>query len=487
MRVVDAIAAVPVFNARGAFTDIPLRNFQSGQSSVQQANLIIVRSVTVVPIQPAAGGGASVLKYTLTNSNSAVVTAAIVDTTLTLTPVANGSASVTVTATDTNGNAISGTVAVTVGGPVAAAVTTQPIPQLRMITGTNNTVAFNVIATGTPAPTFQWKRNGVNVTGRTTATYVLTNASDAQAGTFVCNVTNGVGPAIDSSAAVLSFIAAPSPSRLANLSILTGVASGESMAMGTVIGGPGTSAAGTKALLARAAGPALTQLGLTGVLPDPTMTLNYTTPSPAVVVATNNDWAGDAALSAAFTAVGAFGYASATSKDAALFRPALAPGKYTVQVNDAGTASGTVIAELYDSTPDASFTSTTPRLVNVSVLKQIATGSTLTAGFYVGGTTAKTVLVRAMGPTLSVFGVAGTMADPHLTLYAGSTKIAENDNWGGDLQLSSAGDGVGAFAPSSAGSRDAILLVTLPPDSYTAQVSGVGSGGLALVEVYEVP
>ncbi|MBI5769877.1 MAG: peptidylprolyl isomerase [Verrucomicrobia bacterium] len=489
MTVVDAIAAVPVYNGGTgtAFENVPLRDIQTGQSNIEISNLIVVRSVAITPIYPASTGSTSVLSFSVTSSNPAVATAALSGSSLTLTPVANGSASITVTATDTNGNAITGTIAVTVGGPVAAAITAQPTPQIRMISGTSNTVVFNVTATGTPAPTYQWKRNGVNVTGKTTATYVLTNASDAQAGTFTCVVTNVVGPAEESRPSVLSFIVASGPSRLANLSILTDLASGESMTMGTIIGGPGTSSTATKPLLARAAGPALTQFGLGGVLADPKMTLNFTTPTPAVVIDNNNDWGGSATLASAFGAVGAFAYATSGSKDAAIFRPALAPGKYTVEVGDVGSASGTVIAELYDSTPDAAFTSSTPRLMNVSALKQIAFGSSLTVGFNIGGTTAKTVLVRAMGPTLSVFGVAGTMADPQLALYSGSAKIAENDNWGGDLQLSSAGDSVGAFSPSNAGSRDAILLVTLAPGSYTAQVSGVGSGGLALVEVYEVP
>ena len=487
MSVVDGIATVPTFNAGGPFTEVPLRDVQSGQANVQARNLIVVNSVAVVPLYPAAGGGTAVLAFTLANTNPAAVSATLSGSTLTLTPLANGTASVAVTATDTNGNAIVGSVAVTVGGPVPAAIVAQPVPQIRLVSGTTNTVAFNVVASGSPAPSYQWRRNGNPVGGQTTATYVLTNASDAQAGTFTCVIGNGIGDILTSAASVLSFGPATGPSRLANLSILTALASGESMAMGAVIGGPGTSPTAPKPLLARAAGPALTQLGLAGVLPDPTMTLNFTTPTPAVVVDTNNDWGGNATLANAFTAVGAFGYATAGSRDAAIFRPALAPGKYTVQVGDAGPSSGTVIAELYDSTPDAAFTAATPRLVNVSVLKQIATGDTLTAGFYVGGTTAKTVLVRAMGPTLAVFGVAGTMPDPQLALYSGPNKIAENDNWGGDLQLASAGDGVGAFAPSSTRSGDAIVLITLAPGSYTAQVSGVGAGGQALVEVYEVP
>lgn len=68
--------------------------------------------------------------------------------------------------------------------------------------------------------------------------------------------------------------------------------------------------------------------------------------------------------------------------------------------------------------------------------------------------------------------------------------MSSNDNWGAApnaAQVAAAAAGVGAFA-LAADSKDAVLLVTLQPGSYTAQVSGVdGTTGLALVEVYEVP
>jgi len=100
------------------------------------------------------------------------------------------------------------------------------------------------------------------------------------------------------------------------------------------------------------------------------MTLNSTSGSPAVVVATNNDWGGQATLTTAFAQVGAFAYASASSKDAALAQTALNPGNYTVDVRDANNGVGSVIVEIYDSTPSFNFLTTTPRLVNVSVLKK---------------------------------------------------------------------------------------------------------------------
>jgi hypothetical protein len=162
----------------------------------------------------------------------------------------------------------------------------------------------------------------------------------------------------------------------------------------------------------------------------------------------------------------------------------------TVVVGSAqgGAASGAVIAEIYDATPSAIFTASVPRLINVSVLKEI--GTSLTAGFVILGPpgSSKRVLVRAIGPTLASFGVAGTVSDPQLTLNAGSTKIGENNDWGGTTELANAFSSVGAFG-LTATSKDAALIATVQPGvNYTAQVSGVGGAtGLVLVEIYELP
>lgn len=123
------------------------------------------------------------------------------------------------------------------------------------------------------------------------------------------------------------------------------------------------------------------------------------------------------------------------------------------------------------------------RLSNLAIRAQ-AGGDTLITGFTVGAGANKTVLIRAVGPTLAAFGVAGTLPDPKLELYSGANKIAENDNW--RPADAAAFAGVGAF-PLAAGSRDAALLIDLAPGSYTAQLTNVGAGsGVALVEVYEI-
>lgn len=82
--------------------------------------------------------------------------------------------------------------------------------------------------------------------------------------------------------------------------------------------------------------------------------------------------------------------------------------------------------------------------------------------------------------------VAGVLADPKLEIHnAAGVKIAENDSWNALLQP--VARGVGAF-DLTLGSRDAALLLTLAPGTYTAQISGIGgTTGEAIVEVYEVP
>jgi hypothetical protein len=85
------------------------------------------------------------------------------------------------------------------------------------------------------------------------------------------------------------------------------------------------------------------------------------------------------------------------------------------------------------------------------------------------------------------------LADPKLELFLANTLVNANDNWGTSIATTPASFSntftqVGAFLLPTVTSRDAALLITLAPGSYTAQVSGVGNTtGVALVEIYEVP
>lgn len=129
-------------------------------------------------------------------------------------------------------------------------------------------------------------------------------------------------------------------------------------------------------------------------------------------------------------------------------------------------------------------------LLNVSTRGNVtATDATIIPGFVVGPGAGRAVLIRVVGPTLGAapFNVPGVCADPVLSVrnQAGA-EIASSDNWSGSA-VSDAATATGAFA-LPAGSRDAALVLTLPPGQYTVVVRGVaGATGVALAEVYALP
>ena len=128
----------------------------------------------------------------------------------------------------------------------------------------------------------------------------------------------------------------------------------------------------------------------------------------------------------------------------------------------------------------------TARLINISTNGQVGTdANNMVGGFVIGGGP-KTVLIRAIGPGLGAFGVPNTLPDPFLTLFdSGSKVIQTNDNWNAaDLATMTS---VGAF-PLPTNSKDAVIVTTLQPGAYTAQISGLGipPTGTAILEVYDV-
>jgi cyclophilin family peptidyl-prolyl cis-trans isomerase len=258
------------------------------------------------------------------------------------------------------------------------------------------------------------------------------------------------------------------PARLSNLSVRTAMPAAQTLIVGFTMSG------GTKPVLLRAIGPGLAQFNVAGTMADPRLALFR----DATQLEANDNWGGSSALSTAFAGVGAFSL-PAVSLDAALLRSV--DGGHTAQVT--GTGAGVVLVEAYDAGAGNA-----PRLVNVSARNRVGTGDNiLIAGFTVAGPGSMSLLIRAVGPRLGrdPFNVDGVLADPVLEIYnSQGAKVTENDNW--NQGLAATFQSVGAF-PLDPGSRDAALLTTLPPGSYTAQVSGVaGSTGEALVEIYEI-
>jgi len=269
----------------------------------------------------------------------------------------------------------------------------------------------------------------------------------------------------------------PATGRLINLSSLARSGTGD----GTLIVGFTVQGAPERAFLIRGVGPSLAGFGVTGFALNPRLRLYQ----GASLLAENDDWhagpSGAGGIAAVSSRVGAFPLAEG-SADAALLAT-VGPGSYTVHV-EAGGADGLALAEIYDAG-----TSAVASLSNLAVRSTLdAAGGALTVGFVIDGNAPRRLLVRAIGPGLAPFGVAGVVADPRLIVRREATVVAENDNWNADEAsgIPVAARGVGAFS-LPAGSKDAVLLLTLAPGAYTAQMTAASGGGGGLVEVYQLP
>ncbi|MEY4816264.1 MAG: hypothetical protein RLZZ162_3337 [Verrucomicrobiota bacterium] len=414
---------------------------------------------------------------------------AAVGVSYTLTNVQLGQAGAySVAATNSAGTTVSESAILTVNSTAVGSPAFTTLPSASVTVGIGSTVVFNSTATG--ATSYRWQRNNATLLNATSANLVVLNASTLDAGTYRVIATNSAGSTTSRDATlIVNPVATTDLGRLVNLSILTTAGPGAKvLTVGAVVGPLNFS--GSLPLLIRAVGPTLglpppAGFGIGGVLVDPVLTINAS--GVAAPIANNDNWGGGAPLNAAFAAVGAFAL-PANSLDSSALSDA-APGGYTVQVTGKADTSGLVIAEIYDRSTGR--TATSPRLINLSSLTQIDAGANLAVGFVLRGSTARTVLVRGIGPSLgTIFGLGGVMSDPKLELFDQETgsKITENDNWGGDAQLMDAAASVGAFALADTATKDAVLLVTLAPGAYSARVSGIGSSaGTAIVEVYELP
>src|SRR5438874_755724 len=124
------------------------------------------------------------------------------------------------------------------------------------------------------------------------------------------------------------------------------------------------------------------------------------------------------------------------------------------------------------------------QLLNISTRMEVLTGSSvLIAGFIITGSSNKTVLLRALGPALSQFGVTGVLADPTLELHDGSgALITSNDNWKDTQQAAIAATGL---APPN--DLESGILHTFTSGNYTAIVRGKNNAtGIDLVEGYNI-
>src|SRR5436190_8981102 len=242
----------------------------------------------------------------------------------------------------------------------------------------------------------------------------------------------------------------------------------------TLINGFIISGSDPKTVVLRALGPSLSRFGVSGALADPVLRLYN---SSGALLATNDNWQTD--IGATFMQQN--GYAPPNPVESAMLQTNLAPGAYTAVVRGNNGAQGISLAEVYEIySPGLN-----SKLTNVSGRGFVGTGdNALISGFIVGEVGSGTVIVRALGPSLTSFGVSNPLSDPILTIYdSKGSLIATNDNWQDsnnaiDVQRK-------GLAPPNA--LESAIVLQLPAGEYTAVVRGTNGGtGNALAEVYHL-
>jgi hypothetical protein len=279
-------------------------------------------------------------------------------------------------------------------------------------------------------------------------------------------------------------LAQTGPSTLANISTRSLVQTGEHV----MIGGFIIQGTGPKRVIIRAIGPELAQYGIGNPLNNPTLELHDQT---GALIASNNDWPttilGGIITSNQVSDIENSGHAPTAPSESAIIAN-LQPGNYTAIVRGVGNTTGVALVEVYDLNSAASSS-----LGNISTRSFVQSGqNVMIGGFIVQGGEPKRVIIRAIGPELTQFGIPDALANPTLELHDQSgALIARNDNWqttviGGIITGSQVSEIQNSGHAPTAPSESAIIA-ELQPGNYTAIVHGVSNTtGVALVEVYDL-
>jgi pectin methylesterase-like acyl-CoA thioesterase len=256
--------------------------------------------------------------------------------------------------------------------------------------------------------------------------------------------------------------------QLLNISTRLVVGPGHSVGIGGfIITGPDP-----KKVILRAIGPSLAAAGLANVLANPILELHGGAEDN--LIATNDNWQDNAESAAELVAA----ELTPANKYEAAMVVTLPPGQYTAVIGGKDGGTGAALVEVYDGDLAAD-----SQLANISTLGFVgAADDVLIGGFVIGNGAAKTV-VRALGPTLTQFGVANPLADPILELHDANGSVTINDDW----QTGANRDSIPVSLRPRDG-RESTIYAILPPGFYTAIVRGkAGATGVAVVEAYNLP
>ena len=231
-----------------------------------------------------------------------------------------------------------------------------------------------------------------------------------------------------------------------------------------------------KKVIVRTLGPTLAQFGVANVLQDPAINLFD---SSNILIASNDNW-----MTTQQAQIQASGYAPGDSHEAAIVQT-LAPGSYTAIVRGVNGTSGAALLEVHDLDPSSS-----SLITNMSTRGVVGTNANvMIGGFIVGaglgtnGDGSSEVLIRALGPELTSFGISDALQDPTMDLRDGNGNLLlANDNWKDSQQAAIQATGL---APGD--DREPAILTTLIQGNWTAIVRGKNNtSGVGLIELYRI-
>jgi hypothetical protein len=278
---------------------------------------------------------------------------------------------------------------------------------------------------------------------------------------FSANPPNGTG--------ILPLISFLEPSGAGNIATRLAVGTGENV----LIGGFIIEGNAPKKVVIRAIGPSLTQFGVPNALADPVLDLN----AQAGPLFLNDNWRDNQEQANQIIAT----QLQPTDDREAAILAYLNPGQYTAVVRGKNNTTGNALAEVYDLGTARLADTSNSRLANIATRGTVLGGDSVMIGGFIIRRVDTRVLIRAIGPSLSNFGISGALPDPTVALKnANGVTLIGNDDWqqGQPVEIQQTG-----LAPTDP--RESALITTLPEGPYTAIVSGKGGAtGVALVEVY---
>jgi hypothetical protein len=254
----------------------------------------------------------------------------------------------------------------------------------------------------------------------------------------------------------------PTNSVLGNISTRLPVGTGDNV----LIAGFKIAGSTAKQLVLRALGPTLTQFGVPNVMQDTTLELYN---SSSVLIVSNDDW------QQASNAQSIPPNLQPPNDLESAILTTLNPGAYTAILRGFHNSIGTALVEVYDTSVGST------ELSNISTRGFVQTGNNVMIAGVIVQFHNKQVIVRALGPTLTDFGVPNALADPTLEIRdVNGTLLASNDDWKDTQQ-----NGIVATGKAPPNDLESAILGTLTPGNYTAIVRGFNNTtGNALVEVY---